>query len=298
MRVFILALDGLSFERVNRWNLKHLKQKQSGFLPSIVNGKHGEPLSPQVWGSFITGIVQDIDDWRVYARPIEWIRWNTPLRHIRGSESVTKTFGKKVLIPLLSFIRLQKKYVERRGLKGTTIFDLIPKSIAVNVPTYNLDLEWLFGYTQKILEGEMDAYEDHVKNNTKLMIQETIRRIPEDWDLFMTWIPIADQMGHVFIKRTKKMRDIYSRLNMLAFNISSRLPEDCIMVIISDHGMRVSSDDVSGCHSPFAFYSFSREVKLRPRRITDFYDLIGAWANQGARISAKRVETLSPQLTS
>ncbi len=252
-------------------------------------------MSPQVWGSFITGIVQDIDDWRVYARPIEWIRWNTPLKHIRGSESVARTFGKRVLMPMLSFIRLQKKYVKRRVLKGSTIFDLIPRSVAVNVPTYNLDLEWLFGYTEKILEGEIDAYEAHVRTNTEFMIQETLKRIHEDWTLFMTWIPIADQMGHVFINRTQKMRDTYNRLDMLAFNISSRLPEDCVLVIVSDHGMRASSDGVTGYHTPFAFYSFSREVDFIPRRITDFYGLIQAWTAQDARIPANPMETLALQ---
>jgi hypothetical protein len=113
----------------------------------------------------------------------------------------------------------------------------------------------------------------------------------------MTWIPIADQMGHVFITRTKKMRDIYRRLNLLAFNIASRLPEDCIQVIVSDHGMRVSSDGVSGCHSPSAFYSFSREVEFEPRRITDFYDQIRVWMNQEARTSPKPIEILCPKLT-
>jgi len=275
MKVFILALDGLSHELVNLWNLKYLKQEQHGFIPSIINRKHEEPLSPQVWGSFITGRVQDIDDWQVYTKPMSWIRWNTPIRRIRGSSwLIGKTFGRRILIPVLNLIKHQKKYVTNEILNGVPIFDIVSDSIAVNVPLYNLDSEWLFGCTRKILEGDTDAFQKHVTDNTGLMIQETFRRMPENWNLFMTWIPIADQMGHVFVSRKRKMREVYGNLNMLAYNISSKLEDDCLMVIISDHGIKISSDGISGCHSNNAFYSFNRKVDWKPKKITDFYDFI------------------------
>jgi hypothetical protein len=275
MRVFILALDGLSYELVNQWNLKYLKQAQHGYIPSIINRKHGEPLSPQVWGSFITGKLQDIDDWQVYTKPMNWIRWHTPIQRIRGSSwLINKTLGRKVLIPILNLIKLQRKFAGNGELRGVPIFDLVPSSIAVNVPLYNLDSEWLFGCTRKILEGDLTAFERHVTTNAQLMIQETYRRIPENWDLFMTWIPIADQMGHVFVSRSRKMRALYAGLNMLAYNVSSRLPEDCLLMIVSDHGMKISSDGVSGCHSNHAFYSFNRSIDWQPQRITDFYNFV------------------------
>jgi hypothetical protein len=275
MKVFILALDGLSFELVNKWNLKYLKQEQYGHILSIINRRHGEPLSPQVWGSFITGKIQDIDDWQVYTKPVNWIRWNTPIGRIRGSSwLISKTFGKKVFIPVLNLIKHQKKFVEKEKLKGVPIFDTVQNSIAVNVPLYNLDSEWLFGCTRKILEGDIHSFQKHVINNAELMIQETISRIPENWDLFMTWIPVADQMGHVFISRPRKMRDLYNNLNMLAYNISSRLPHNCLFVIISDHGMKISSDGISGQHSNYAFYSLNKNVSWEPQKITDFYDFV------------------------
>lgn len=274
MRVFVLALDGLSYELVHLWDLKHLKQKKYGKFPSIINRKHGEPLSPQVWGSFITGVIQNIDDWKIYSKPIEWIRWNTPLKLIRGSEAVSKTFGKKILIPILEVIKRQKKYAGPESLRGAAIFDLIPQSIAVNVPMYNLDSEWLFRYTRKILEGDIDAFEKHVLDDADLMIRETFGRMHDDWVLFMTWIPIADQMGHVFTSKPRKIRGIYERLNMLAHRVSSKLPKDCLLVIVSDHGMKVSPDGVSGCHTDSAFYSVNEELDWNPNEITDFYDFI------------------------
>lgn len=275
MRVFILALDGLSYELVNLWNLKHLKQQQCGKIPSIINEKHGEPLSPQVWGSFITGVVQDINDWNVYTKPVEWIRWNTPLNRIRGSGwLVGKTYGKRILIPILNAIKRQKKYSKDSGLNGVSMFDSIPKSIAVNVPMYNLDSEWLFGCTKKILEGDFEAYEKQVRTDNELMIQEMFRQLPEDWDLFMSWIPTADQMGHVFIRNSKKFKNVYKSLDMLASNVSSRLTRDCLLIIVSDHGMKISSDGVSGCHSNHAFYSFNKKIAWEPKKITDFYDFI------------------------
>lgn len=275
LRVFVLGLDGLSYDLVDLWNFQHLKQSRWKHFRSIINEKHGEPLSPQVWGSFITGVRQDIDDWRLYTKPVEWIRWNTPLRRIRGSGwLISRTFGKRILIPILNVLQRQKKFVEKGHLKGSILFDLIPNSIAVNVPTYNLDPGWLFGYTKRILEGDIVAFEAQVMENTELMVQETLRRIPEDWRFFMAWFPTADLMGHAFVTRSKKMRQIYNRLNMLAYNISNKLPEDCLMIIISDHGMKVSVDGTSGCHSNYAFCSFSRDIEWSPEKITDFYDFI------------------------
>lgn len=277
MRLFILALDGLSYELVHLWNLKHLKQERYGKFPSIINRKHGEPLSPQVWGSFVTGITQDIDDWKVYTKIMNWIRWKTPLKWIRGSEQVSMVFGKRSLLPVLKMVRRQKKYVGKEELVGPTIFDEIPDSIALNIPAYNLNSEWLFGYTQEILNGDMEKYESYCKNLTEEMIEETLRRVDEDWSLFMTWIPLADHMGHVFIARSRKTQNVYNRLNMLAYNVSSRLPEDCLLLIVSDHGMKVSSDGVSGCHTNHAFYSLSKEINWRPRAVTDFYNFIKRW---------------------
>ncbi len=279
VKVCILALDGLSFELVHRWNLKHLKQKQCGRFLSIINRRHGEPLSPQVWGSFVTGIVQDIDNWKVYPRFAEWIRWNTPIKRVRGSDTVRKTFGKKIFIPALRLLRLRKKPAGKEMLKGTTIFDLGKKRVAVNVPMYNLNLEWLFNYTEKIFDGDLQAFEDHVLNSSELMIQETSRRLTEDWNLLMTWIPLADQMGHVFMTRTSKMKSLYRRLNMLAYNIRFKLPKDCLLIIVSDHGMEVSPDGVSGRHTPYSFYSLSEKTMWKPEKITDFFSFINDQMN-------------------
>jgi hypothetical protein len=249
-------------------------QKQYGRLRSIINRRHGEPLSPQVWGSFITGIVQKIDNWKVYPRVVEWIRWNTPIRRIRGSESVSKTLGKQIFIPALKLLRLRKKPAGKEMLKGQTLFELGEKRVALNVPMYNLKLDWLFNYTERIFDGDLRAFEDHVVNCSELMIQETTKQLSEDWNLLMTWIPLADQMGHVFITKPRKMRNLYRRLNMLAFNVRSRLPSNCLLMIVSDHGMEVSPDGVSGRHTPYAFYSFSEETAWKPEKITDFFGFI------------------------
>jgi len=54
MKVFILGLDGLEYNFVEKWNLRNLKQREYGKLEVPIS-KRGWPSSPEVWASFLTG---------------------------------------------------------------------------------------------------------------------------------------------------------------------------------------------------------------------------------------------------
>ena len=141
-KVFILALDGLEHQSVKKWKLKHLMQRKFGTFPTLINEEAGVPLSPQVWSSFITGREQQIGSWQVYSRLLEFLRKQTPLRWIKGKRVLASKMG------------IKHRYVGRDNVKGLTFFEVVPKSVAIEVPTYNLNAPELMGLVKaKLDEG-------------------------------------------------------------------------------------------------------------------------------------------------
>lgn len=267
-RVFVLALDGLTYDLVVGMGLKHLLQKQYGKIETIVNERLGVPTSPQVWGSFITGRVQQLDSWHVYNRPLEWIRRKSPLKWIKNKRKLSFRLG------------IKPEIVGRKHLVGGTLFDIFPGSIAIDVPTYSSRASDLIHLMETRLRIGLDAWEKECYALHEKSVEEIFKRIDENWDLFMVWIPIVDQLGH--LGRKAKMRNMYRKLNLLAHNVRNTLPENGLLIIVSDHGVKFLPDG-TGTHTNLAFYSFNKQISAEPKRITDFYKII--------------VEQLSSELT-
>lgn len=258
-RVFVLALDGLDHDLVVQWNLKHLMQERHGRIATIINERLGLPTSPQVWGSFITGRVQQIDSWHAYNRVLEWIRRKSPLKSIKGKRKLSFRVGLKPAI------------VGRKHLSGETIFDVVPQSIAINVPTYNRQASQLIRLMETKLKIGLDAWEKECYRLYQQTVDDTFGKIHDEWVFFMVWIPTADQLGH--LGRKTGMRAIYRKLNLLAYNVNRACPQDTLLIIVSDHGIRFLPDG-TGTHTTYAFYSFNKQIKWKPKRITEFYQFI------------------------
>jgi len=258
-KVFVLALDGLDYDMVVDWRLKHLMQKHYGRIKSIINKQLGVPTSPQVWGSFITGQVQQIDSWHVYNRVLEWIRRESPLKWIKGKRKLSIRLGMKPDI------------VGRKHIVGKTLFDIFPKSIAIDVPTYNPRVTDFIHLMETKLKVGVEAWEEECYALHHRTVEEIFERLDEEWDLFMVWVPIADQLGH--LGRKAKIRAMYQKLNLLAYNIGCACPENTLLTIVSDHGIEFLPDRTGG-HTNYAFYSFNMQTDWKPERITDFYQFI------------------------
>ncbi|UCD96360.1 MAG: hypothetical protein JSV35_07715 [Candidatus Bathyarchaeota archaeon] len=260
-KVFILALDGLEYQSVKNWKLKHLMQRKFGTFPTLINKDMRVPLSPQVWGSFITGREQKIGSWLVYNRLLEFLSKQIPLRWIKGKRK------------LASKLQISHSYVGRSNIEGMPLFDVIPKSIAVEVPTYNLNAPELLGLVKTKLDEGLNAFENACMNRFEKTVNRIFESIEDDWDIFMAWITIADTLAHSFIRIEAKMKAIYQKLNLLAYNISRKIPEEAWLLIVSDHGMQLMPDG-TGQHTNYGFYSLNHETAWNPTGITDFYKFI------------------------
>ncbi|EMR73483.1 hypothetical protein MCGE09_00587 [Thaumarchaeota archaeon SCGC AB-539-E09] len=53
--IFILGIDSLDYDLVEKWNLQNLKQLEYNKIKVPINEKLGLPLSSEVWASFLVG---------------------------------------------------------------------------------------------------------------------------------------------------------------------------------------------------------------------------------------------------
>jgi len=257
--IFILGLDGLEYDFVERWNLKSLKQKEYGKLEVPINKRTGVPLSPEVWAAFLTGkYVPGLDFTRTpmidfILRTLEFMRKHVP---------VGFGLGKRIRVKApRSFPKLNEK----------TFLDHT-NSREINVPYYS--------YDNKIPEimNRFDA--------GKLSLKETIREALEvykEWkqmildeagkleafDVVFAYTHFPDSIQHLSFTKPSKIEEFYADLDNYVSVLKSRV-EASLFLIISDHGFDLETKT----HSKHGFYSSNISLNPKPKRITDFYDLV------------------------
>jgi len=268
MKVFILALDALEYDFVEKWDLKYLKQKVYGRieLGERYNPSWGdEPYTPIVFHSFISGLPPEkhkIESVATYGRTLDFLR--KLMKFIPNKRKIARILG------------ITPKALTREHYEHKTIFDEVSPSLAIDVPTYNLEIkDWRMDWkaiNKQTINTIWAAYQ-----RRKRRILDALKN-KHKWKLCMAYIRIADLLGHIYItKKTLKLMNCYLELNSLAGNIQKLLPKNSILLIMSDHGMEPSADGVTGRHSKHAFWSLNIDTDWRPKDITDFYPKIIEW---------------------
>jgi len=67
-------------------------------------------------------------------------------------------------------------------------------------------------------------------------------------------------------------------MDELVKKVKSKIKGKHIFLIVSDHGMRLSEDGVSGNHSFHFFWSLNIKMDWKPRYFTDFFPKIIEWS--------------------
>lgn len=270
MRVFILAIDGLEYNLVKGWRLKGLQQKVYGWVDA---SQFKLLLTPIIWASFITGKPPEshgIKSWWTVSS-------NSRLDHLfhlfRRKVPIIREMSGWKLRRLLNFFGLnvrppQVSDLRREGL--VTIFDYASKPIVIDVPSYNERTDTRERYS-KAMDGGLATYENELWRVHTERVRRIMDGLSNDWDLFMAWVDLADQMGHLWMGRNRlKMLKTYISLETLAQRIKQNLPDNTLFLIASDHGMETSGIQ----HSNRAFYSFNMHVGWRPQSIMDYANFI------------------------
>lgn len=266
--IFILGLDGLELNLVEKWDLKNLKQKEYGKLEVPISKRLGVPASPEVWASFLTG------------------------RHVRG-KAFSKPLQIEIPLRILRFMRshinlslgLGKRLANRGAsrfpkLEYKTFFDHIDKTKALNVPYINHDHAALNAIHKFKRQGGITLEEaikrlENIYENRKKQILSEMDKI-KDEKLIFSFIHFPDSLQHFLLFRPKQIREHYFDLDNFVFTLKKKLKKSTTFIIISDHGFDLELKT----HSKYGFYSSNIPLNPKPVRITDFFTLLVNKANE------------------
>lgn len=276
MKVFILAIDGLEYNLVEKWDLKNLKQTVYGKGKSFIT--RDVPYTPTMWTSFITGKYPE--EHKINT----WWTWGI-FEHFKKLPIISKIRGKGKFLKLFGIN--PRRLVKRTDWKVNieTIFDKIRPSIPLFIPAYNESEKFhqfekelnIFDLIRKRGNEKMpiETLEEIILKNHQKRKEIMFEEIEKDWKLFMVWFDLCDLFGHVFWTiNFPKIRWAYYEFDSLVKKIKEKIKDKYLFLIVSDHGMELSEDGVTGNHSDHFFWSLNIKTDWRPKDFTSFFDFI------------------------
>jgi len=258
-RIVILGLDGLEYDFVERWNLKNLKQREYGKLEVPINKEKGVPWSPEVWAAFLTGRhIPSLDFSRTPM--LDFIL--KALKFMRRYIPLSLGLGRKAVI---------RAPVHFPELKERTFLDLT-NSKEINVPYYSHDNK-TFRISWELDAGKI-SLKEAVNKDLNLYIYWKRRILKEleeagDFDVVFAFMHFPDALQHLLFIRSLAIKELYADLDQYVSRLKLRV-DSSLFLIVSDHGFDLETKT----HSMYGFYSSNVSLDPRPRRITDFYDMI------------------------
>mgnify|MGYP000220988058 CR=1 FL=1 len=188
--------------------------------------------------------------------------------------------SEKILLRLLQKAsqveRLPKKLMEktfvhfaiRRGLRVMPI-EFPP----INDNIYSLIRIMLYFYIGSPVH-ERQIFLNHAWKLTKITLDLLLKKL-EEYDLILWYTPYIDIASHMFYKPKNlrymlKLYTVYRKLGNEIEKVVSKVYNDAIVLIVSDHGYNPARQD----HSYFGYWSINLANIEKPRTILDFERLI------------------------
>ncbi len=275
--IFILGIDALDYELVDKLNLDSLKQLEYSKTVVPIHKKFGIPLSPEVWASFLTGKYTP----KHFEKPQNFKRFLFKL-----NRSLKIDFSKGIL----EKIKLQYyKYFtvsNRFGKLNKKTFLDITQSMEINVPFYSFDnktfdIGHLFGKGELSLEKTVKGIKLIYESRKKQIFNELDNSGNED--VVFAFMHTADMLSHYAFLRRSEIELHYIDLNNYVSALKLKLADffdEVIFIIVSDHGF----DFDKGTHSMKGFYSSNTHLIPKPENITDFYGIILELVNKNKEL--------------
>lgn len=255
--MLILGLDGLEYNFVEAYNCTHLKQQIYGQIDVPIHSQLKIPITPQVWGSFLTGKWLDDMAFSYNSRLLE-----TSLSAIRSV---------KKLIPFnLGFFN-KFFYRARRfpKLPYPTFIDLTDSS-TLNAPFYDFE-NVMFQISQEFGRSFI-TWKEAVQrsyNHYEAMKEKIASSLPNRKNrVVFAYMLFPDFIQHLQYPFPKAIKRHYLDLNAFVKHI--RYKSNDHILIVSDHGF----DMKTKTHSMKGFYSTNKALPWTPIKITDFFQMI------------------------
>lgn len=257
-KIVILGLDALEYTLVEKWNLDGLCQVEYGKIEVPINKEIGQPISPEVWGSFLTG--KNITGMEFEHSGLRETIWKT-LAFLHKHTRLSFGLGRRV--------RGASRFPE---LNQKTFLDLT-NSLEINAPYYSFDhktMEIMHRFTITTRSAEQIRAELYsLFKKRKKQIITSVRRQLQNVDLIFAYIHILDDIQHFFFTRAEEIEKFYGKLDNYVSFLKTFLPASTLFIIVSDHGFNLRT----GTHSNHAFYSSNKPITPKPKRITDFFTI-------------------------
>jgi len=258
-QIFILGLDGLEYNFVEKWGLDALKQGEYGKIKVPIGKEIGVPETPEVWAAFLTG--RYISDLHFVKPPMIEISLKI-LRFLRKYIPISLGLGRKIGTKAPNMFP---------KLKEKSFLDLT-NSKEINAPYYSYDSAVFnilnqFGAEKLTLKECIEALKVLYEKRKKQILCEAERI--QDVDVVFAYMHFPDVLQHLLFTRPLKIKEFYLDLDNYVSILKGRI-EAPLFLIVSDHGF----DLKTGTHSKHGFYSSNISLNPKPKRITDFYNLI------------------------
>lgn len=261
-RIVILGIDGLEYNLVKEWNLKHLKQR--AYTKTDLSD-FKVIVTPPIWASMLTGRkIPEIE--KPFVKRQKFIAQETiiakdvrkPIYVKIGAKILPRSLRQKIgnLLAPNPFEQTYNYLIRTRKYK--TIFDYFDKTWTNGIPSYG----------RNVSNQEMKiAMEEAIKGNLKPLVEYAMRIyeqdrralfevLEQDYELIFWYTPFLDEISHFYIRKKLKLMNIYLELNKLVKAVTEKLNEDDVLYIISDHGMEpITGDPRGGDHSNHGFFS-------------------------------------------
>lgn len=257
-KLIILGIDAVEYEYVIKHKFGPLLLKRYGkvYIPHEL-WLNGVPYTPLVWTAYLTGKnPKDIGVYHIYEMPT-WVRVlqkiikRTPLKLIKGKRRLLKRLG----------IHVMKPY----KIKEDTLLDDVKHSIGLNVPGISLDHRF-YKILELIDKGKFVSAsrltyrlaKDIFTTTKNVIVEERARTSPT---LVFSYVNVLDIVGHLYwVKEPYEVLRAYKFVARHVNDIMSIARNHGYdIVIISDHGMKGSSDGVTGTHTEYGFWSSTIE---------------------------------------
>jgi len=284
MKVFILAVDALEYEFVKSRSFPSLKQKfyTKVVIPkscmSIFENGRLSPFTPVVWASFFTGKLPEehgVTREKFLNEKWEFSCWNNKfLNRLKRNRIVYNLYSFMLRHRILKEGFPEKLGFTKKEIIQESFVDLAEKPVIIRSPL-KTSIKWKVEWKgsglneEKIIRSAMNVFERNRK--------ETLEKIESDWDLFITYVKLLDYIGHLYWGKNEIIERYYGIVENFAREIQDKLSKETLMIIVSDHGMRLlkGTKHRGGEHSHHAYASFSHKVCIpQILKITDFYSII------------------------
>jgi len=273
-RIVILGVDGLEYNLVEEWDLRHIKQK--AYTKTDLSD-FKVIVTPPIWASMLTGKkIPEIEEPFIKRRKFIAKKGNisqvkTPW-YIRMGARILPLSIRKRLGDIITPNPFQTTYNYLiKGNKYMTIFDYFDKSWTNGIPSYgrNVSTEEVRRIMKEAVKGNLRPLVEYAMKTYERDRRVLFVALDRDHELIFWYTPFLDELSHFYIRKKLKLMNIYLDLNKLVKKVSEKLTENDILYIISDHGMKpILGDPRGGDHSNHGFFSSNTgEIIMKPQEL-------------------------------